>query len=53
MNKAKLFVAKQNLSRPEDLKNIVFQKYWDKACLEKQFLNMYIAYYQSLFHSTK
>merc|ERR1719188_749873 len=53
MNKTKLLIAKQNLLTPANIKDKVFQKYWEKACLEKQFLNMYIAYYQSLFHNSK
>merc|ERR1711862_635345 len=39
MNKTKLLIAKQNLLTPANIKDKVFQKYWEKACLEKQFLN--------------
>ena len=52
MNKTKLILAKQNLSVPENVNNPVYKKLWDKACLEKQFLCMYLAHYQNMFHSS-
>lgn len=49
MNKVNLILAKEDLSKSMD--DIVYKKQWERACLEKQFLHMYLAYYQNLFHS--
>ena len=52
MNKTKLILSKQNLlSKPDAANDPRFKKQWEKACLEKQFLNMYLAYYQNMFHN--
>ena len=53
MNKTKLVLAKQNLASPGNLGNPVYRKQWERACLEKQFLNMYLAYYQNMFNRKK
>ena len=53
MNKTKLVLAKQNLASPGNLDNPVYRKQWERACLEKQFLNMYLAYYQNMFNRKK
>ena len=50
MNKTKLMVAKEDLQNGLKEMETVNKKKWEKACLEKQFLHMYLAYYQSLFH---
>ena len=53
MNKTKLVIAKEDLEKIDDKMEAVYKKKWEKACLEKQFLQMYLAYYQSMFHSKK
>jgi len=53
MNKTKLVIAKDDLEKGEKIMEIVNKKRWEKACLERQFLHMYLAYYQSLFHGKK
>ena len=53
MNKTKLVMAKTILSNPENTQSKIYKKLWEKACLEKQFLNMYLAYYQNMFHNKK
>ena len=52
LNKAKLALAKQNLSVPENLNNPMFKKLFENACREKQFLCMYLAHYQNMFHGS-
>ena len=50
LNKTKLNLTKQNFS--ENTSNPLFKKLFEKACREKQFLCMYLAHYQNMFHGT-
>lgn len=50
MNRTKMAVVKEDLAhdtQPE--RKALNQKRWDGVCLERQFLQMYLAFYQSLF----
>lgn len=47
--KSFFYFSQEDLSKSMD--DIVYKKQWERACLEKQFLHMYLAYYQNLFHS--
>ena len=49
MNKTRLVLAKQNMM--DNPGAVRVKKDWEKACLEKQFLNMYLVYYQNMFHN--
>ena len=51
MNKTKLVIAKEDLEKGDKNMETFNKKRWEKACTERQFLHMYLAYYQSLFHS--
>ena len=52
LNKTKLNLTKQNLSVPENKNSPLFKKLFERACREKQFLCMYLAHYQNMFHGT-
>ena len=48
LNKTKLSLSQQNLSQNKT--NPLFKKLFENACREKQFLCMYLAHYQNMFH---
>jgi len=49
MNRTKLTLVKEDLAKDTSRLEL-HKKRWESVCLERQFLQMYLAFYQSLFH---
>jgi len=49
MNRTKMTLVKEDIAKDSSRLEL-HKKRWEAVCLERQFLQMYLAFYQSLFH---